>query len=199
MKRILICGDSFAADWTVKYSDISGWPNLLADTFNVTNIAQAGVGEYKILQQVKSENLLEFTHIIISHTSPYRVHCPKHPIHYNDILHHNADLIYNDVSHYSTDPNAKLAVEYFEKFFDLTYYSDVANLICDEILNILGNYPHLNQFHIENYTKCGYTNIAQSFNINSLFVKHRGLANHLSDYGNQIMFTCVNNWISNNV
>ena len=27
--NILICGDSFAADWTVKYAG-QGWPNLLA-------------------------------------------------------------------------------------------------------------------------------------------------------------------------
>ena len=50
MNNILIIGDSFAADWTVKYPTVVGWPNLLAKNYNVVNLAQAGAGEYKIYQ-----------------------------------------------------------------------------------------------------------------------------------------------------
>jgi hypothetical protein len=34
--KILIIGDSFAADWSVKYNDYAGWPNLLAQTLVLT-------------------------------------------------------------------------------------------------------------------------------------------------------------------
>ena len=64
-QKILICGDSFAADWTIK-TKTSGWVNFLKDT---DIIAQAGVGEYKILKQLQSCKLELYTHIIISHTS----------------------------------------------------------------------------------------------------------------------------------
>ena len=50
-KNILICGDSFAADWTKKYNG-NGWVNMLCNDFNITNVAEAGVSEYKIYQQL---------------------------------------------------------------------------------------------------------------------------------------------------
>ena len=51
-KKILIAGDSFAADWTVKYKG-EGWVNTLCKDYDVTNVAQAGVSEYKIYNQFK--------------------------------------------------------------------------------------------------------------------------------------------------
>jgi len=47
--KILICGDSFAADWTVKYPG-QGWPNMLAQQHEIVNLAQAGCSEYKIFK-----------------------------------------------------------------------------------------------------------------------------------------------------
>ena len=97
-RKILIAGDSFAADWTVKYKNQGkGWPNLLAEKHDVKNIAQAGCGEYKIYKQLINENLDDFDCIIVSHTSAYRVHTMYHPIHNNDSLHSNADFIYSDI------------------------------------------------------------------------------------------------------
>ena len=89
--KILICGDSFAADWTVKYNDYLGWPNLLAQNYNVKNIAQAGVGQFKIYKQLQSVNIKDFDVVISSYTSPYRVHTYNHPVHSNDLLHKNCD------------------------------------------------------------------------------------------------------------
>ena len=51
--KLLVAGDSFAAEWPGN----SGWVKLLAQEHPVTNVAQAGVSEYKILKQVQNENL----------------------------------------------------------------------------------------------------------------------------------------------
>jgi len=59
MKKVLICGDSFSADWTVKYSG-QGWPNQIAQLANVTNLSQAGCGEYKIYLQLASADLDQY-------------------------------------------------------------------------------------------------------------------------------------------
>ena len=98
--NILIVGDSFAADWTVKYKGI-GWPNMLSKRHNVTNLAQAGCSEYKIYKQLLSVNLDDFDYIIASHTSPYRIYVTEHPVHSMDKLHNDCDLIYTDLKEHS--------------------------------------------------------------------------------------------------
>ena len=99
MKKILICGDSFAADWTAKYP-VEGWPNLLAKNYTVTNLAQ-------------------YDYIIVFHTSPNRLYTKVHPIHHQDILHNNSDLLYSDIKEHSkNNPSLLPIVEYFENYFE---------------------------------------------------------------------------------
>ena len=99
MKKILIAGDSFAANWRIKHNG-AGWVNLLENDYDVKNIAQAGVSEYKILKQIEQENLDNFDMIVISHTSPNRVYITEHPAYNLNPLHRCADLIYSDVKHH---------------------------------------------------------------------------------------------------
>ena len=62
--KILIAGDSFAALWP----DASkGWVNLLAEKFDVLNVAQAGVSEYKIYKQIINLDINQFDCVIVSH------------------------------------------------------------------------------------------------------------------------------------
>jgi hypothetical protein len=194
--KLLICGDSFAADWQIEYPDQKGWPNLLADKYTVTNIAQAAVGEYKIWQQIKSINLSKFDTVIISHSSPNRIHCKNHPIHANKVLHKDSDLIYNDLLAHD-DSDCKLAVKFFERYFEIDYYQDISNLICREILNILDQYPELNQIHLVNIKKKRlYDFLPGYYDINRIFVKHRGDMNHLTPTGNQLMFNQIEKMIA---
>ena len=44
--KLLVAGDSFVAEWPGD----EGWVKLLANDYDVTNVAQAGVSEYKIPQ-----------------------------------------------------------------------------------------------------------------------------------------------------
>ena len=192
MPNLLIAGDSFAADYTVKYPDQLGWPNMLDQSYSVTNVAQAAVTEYKILQQIKSADLNKYDSIIVAHASPNRVHCERHPIHFDDPLHKSADLMYNDLLNHPDNEDAVAAVNYFEKFFELTYYSDISTLLCLEIANILGNYPHLNQLHLVNYYNHDpYDFLPDSFNYNKIWFKNQGLMNHFDDKGNKQMAEAV--------
>ena len=56
-KKILVCGDSFATDHSVNDPVAIGWSSMLANLYDVTNCAQAGVSEYKIIEQIKNQNL----------------------------------------------------------------------------------------------------------------------------------------------
>ena len=54
--KLLLAGDSFAAEWPGE----NVWPKLLAKQHDVTNVAQAGVSEYKILKQLHNAELKDY-------------------------------------------------------------------------------------------------------------------------------------------
>lgn len=188
MKKILICGDSFAADWTVKYGDV-GWPNMLAKEFAVTNLAQAGCGEYKIHQQLVSTNLIKFDQIIIAHTSPYRLYVNKHPIHNKDPLHKNSDLIYSDILEHSKNDKKLLPIlDYYENYYDLDYAKFIHNLICKEIDTLTKLFPVL---HITSFDWKGLYQFENMVHFEKEFDKHKGLMNHYNNEGNELVYKTI--------
>lgn len=189
-KRILICGDSFAADWTVKYKNRGkGWPNLLEENFLVNNLAQAGCGEYKIFKQLDSQDLSQYDFIIISHTSPYRIHTNFHPIHSGDLLHRNADFIYNDIKeHAKKNSQVKCIVEYFEKYFDTEYANFVHTMICEKINNKLKNFP--NVLHIAHFNWKEFFSFENMLVIEEFLLVENGL-NHYSVEDNFAIYNKV--------
>ena len=62
MKKILIAGDSFSS---LQLAGKNGWPKLLTNYYDVTNISQPGIGEYKILQRLKSQDLSKYDLVYI--------------------------------------------------------------------------------------------------------------------------------------
>lgn len=172
---ILIAGDSFAADWTVKNTQ-QGWVNFIQDS---TNIAQAGVGEYKILKQLKNADLSLYTHIIVSHTSPYRIHTAYNPLHKNDILHNDCDFIYEDVA--KRLPEVE---KFFTDYFDLDYAVYVHTKVCEEIdkLTCSHNVIHMNHIDWNNLYKfkdcLDFSNLKKSVNA----------SNHYNDKNNKIVY-----------
>lgn len=154
--KILIAGDSFASDWTPKSIDFKGWVNLLADRYDVTNVAESGVSEYKILKQLERNNLDLFDYIIVCHTSPYRLHTISHPIKYKSVLHTNSDMLYADIEyHYSKwynvfNKSLKTAYNWFVYHYDKTFYEDIYKLMYEKIENILVNH---NSIEIDNFNK----------------------------------------------
>jgi hypothetical protein len=105
-------------------------------------------------------------------------------------LHKDCDLIYTDLLAHKENKDCQLAVDFFERYFEIDYYQDITDLICKEILNILGEYSHLNQLHLVNINKKQLYDFLPSYDINWLFTKYRGGINdmnHLTSEGNKIM------------
>jgi hypothetical protein len=185
--KILICGDSFAADWTIKYPTATGWPNLLSKHHEITNLAQAGCSEYKIYLQLKSAELETFDYIIVSHTSPNRIYVKKHPVHFNDPLHKDCDLIYSDLN--SQDITlAGIAVDFYENYFDSDYAMFVHNLICKEIDSLTSIKSVL---HITNFNWDKLYPFKNLKNFQDLFKTNRGLMNHYDSEGNFIIYDYI--------
>ena len=187
MKKLLICGDSFAADWTVKYEGY-GWVNLLKQDYKVTNLAQAGCSEYKILKQLQSVNQEKFDLVLVSHTSPYRLYVPEHPVHKNDKLHKNSCLLYSDIiEHLNDHSELSPVVEYFDKYFDLEYAEFVHNLLLEKIDNLCGN----KTLHVSHIKWDNLYTFKNFINFEKIFEKHRGSMNHYNPQGNEIVYQRV--------
>ena len=187
--KLLIAGDSFTADWSIKYPDVVGWPNMLASKYDVQNIAQAGVGEYKILKQLESVDVSNFDAVIISHTSFSRVHTKKHPFLFDDVLHKNCDLILSDLNHKKyLNESARTAYNYFKYHFDENYYEDIYNLVRDKIESLIKDiklYLPINNFQPRSY----------DISYNHLLHSYKGDINHFNQEGNEIIFKDVLNYL----
>lgn len=182
-KKLLIAGDSFAADWTKKYKDAYGWVNMLSNQFDITNVAEAGVSEYKIYKQLESVNIDKFDKIIISHTSAYRIPIEEHPIHKDDILHNNCDIIYSDAKEHNYNPIMKTASEFYSSIFHPDYFCFVNDLIFKEIFNLIPNALHItffDTFYPKNVLK-----------FEKIFLSSKGNANHLDDKGNEFVYKII--------
>lgn len=183
--RILIVGDSFAANWQKKYPNKQGWPNQLAKTHIVDNLAQAGCSEYRILKQINSARLDQYDAIIVSHTSPYRIYTDYHPNRSTDVLHQHCDLMYADIEHLAKiNSDYQSVVGYFEKFFSLEYAEFCYNITVDKINELLKGYQVIHLSHL-------YPLRLNYIDFSNLFKCHPGEINHYDEEGNQIIYNKI--------
>ena len=194
MSNILIIGDSFAADWSTKYKDYLGWPNLLAEQHTVTNLAQAGVSEYKIYRQLLSvRDLSQFDVVIVAHTSPYRIPTWQHPIHSNDSLHKDADLIYADIAYHSKriknifNRSLRGAYEFFNYHYDSGFFEDSYCLFRKEINRILEDKQVITLSTFNQQASME----ANTINLVDMLVTYPGLINHYSEFGNRLVYGSI--------
>lgn len=188
-KKLLIVGDSFAADWTKKYKNVSGWVNMLQSDFDVTNVAEAGVSEYKIYKQLKNVDTSKFDYIIVSHTSAYRIPITEHPIHKEDLLHYNCDIIYSDTNEHTYNPIMKTANEFYANIFDPEYFCFINDLIYKEIYNLVPTALHItffDAFYPKNVLK-----------FEEIFLSSKGNVNHLNNSGNEFIYKTIIKKLSN--
>lgn len=189
--KILIAGDSFATVWP---NSQLGWPTLLAKKYNVVNLAQAGIGEYKILKQIESQEINNFDLVIVSHTSPSRLHTNNHPVH-KEGFHKNCDLILNDLVNRSAfrNPSLKAAQEYFKYHYDDEYQIDIYKLIRKQI-NELITVPYISMSHVDIVNTLAIE--ANHVNFSNLWSKERGNMNHYTIEGNFEIFETLEDIIS---
>lgn len=181
--KILLAGDSFAAKWPQE----NGWPELLAQKHDVTNVAQAGVSEYKILKQIQNSDINYFDRIIVSHTSPSRVHTREHPIH-KEGLHADCDLIYNDIVDRSNwlNPSLRSAQDWFKYHYDEDYQIDMYLLIRRQIKKVLGRSKYISITHMPISTK--YAIERDNISFSTVWQQYKGTINHYTQQGNQIVY-----------
>lgn len=182
-KKILIVGDSFSSIWP---DTTTGWPSLVANDYIVTNLSQPGIGEYKILKQLKDAPVDNYDLTIVSHTSPSRIHTLNHPIHKGG-FHKNCDLIYTDIEDRWSLFNENLTVskKWFEYHYDDEYQIDIYNLVRAEIQRLI-NTKYLSITHTE--ISSNLTVEQNYIDFSNIWKDHRGNINHYTDHGNQLVY-----------
>jgi len=188
--NILLCGDSYSTEQNL---GTTSWIDRLRADYDITNVSQAGVSEYKILKQVEDHLYSnDFDLVIVCHTSPYRVHTPDHPVH-RDGLHKDCDLIYSDIEYHNSKkhtPSLTAALGYFAHHFDPEYYDTIYGLLRQEITQnvMLWNVPLINvDFFPGN----------SGLDLSDLPVSHPGQPNHMSESGHKIVYEKISKEINN--
>ena len=167
--KIFVFGDSFAAN-------PKGWTKMLEG--EISNFAENGIGEYKIYES--AQTFLNFDKAIICHSSPWRVHTRKHPVHKNNPKRFNNDFMLNDVEYHSKiNKDMQVVYEYLRNYYDPVYQEDTYRLLVSELMR-MPNTIHLT-FHDPDDTK------QIQHNFNHIYKTHPGDINHMSEAGNKII------------
>lgn len=177
--NLLICGDSFSYEWEPLGNNI-GWTTLLGEDHSITNLSIAGASEYKIYLQLSSVNLDKYDKVLISHTSPYRIPVKEHPIHAQDSIHKNCDLIYSDVCEHQDNSIMRVAKNFYEQVYDLEYFKFINELIVEKIFSLSDNFVHITFFD--------YYSDERILNLSKVFTQNRGEVNHLTEKGNKLAY-----------
>jgi hypothetical protein len=189
-KHILIAGDSFSSE---SLSAEHGWPMLLRQDFQITNVSSPGIGEYKILQNLQSENLSKYDLVLISHTSPNRLHCVNNPLYPHDHLYNKSDIIFTDAeSRVNKQPIAQSIVDYYKYIFDIDYYEFIHRCCCKEIEQLTNNVPVLNITHFDWTDLYQFSNLT---NFHEFWLANRGEFVHYTKEANQIIYQQLQNKI----
>lgn len=176
--KILVAGDSFSSD---KLAGECGWPAQLAQAHSVTNVSQPGAGEFKILRQLELQNLTDFDLVIVSHTSPNRVHAETNPLYPSGHVYRNSDILFGDVeSKVSKDPVARSMFDYFTQVFDIEYYHFVHTCCCERIDQLTKDY---NVIHMTNFEWTHLYPFDPLFNFYNLWLEYPGEYAHLNRHG----------------
>lgn len=177
--KLLIVGDSFSAS-----ADVNSWTQSISD-FVVTNLSGHGSSEYRIFKKLKNADLTAYSHIIVVHTSPYRIYVEHNPMHQDSQTHKNCDLIYQDVRQADPTKFTKNVGWYFENIFDLEQADDMHYLLVQEIIKLTQAHNTLHLSFFEDQKNLPV------INLHSIWKLHPGNINHLSKYGNTMVANFV--------
>ena len=186
-------GDSWAADWSSQYNQYAGWPNILAERHDVHNIAQAGVSQYSINQQLYDVDTSDYDRIIVSITSPYRLYTARHPVH-TEGLHANSDLIYTDLEyHLSEQPDNKQiqsAIGFYKHHFDTEHAEYIHELLVQDLLSQLDYNNTVVTSNIAHNSEAVDTQFCYADG-HSIYQSYPGKINHMNEEGNQLFANSI--------
>lgn len=169
--KLLIIGDSFSASM----SDRS-WTNRLGhDTINMST---CGSCEYRIIKKLLESNLNEFDHVLMVHTSPYRIYFDKNPFYQNSETHQECDLIYADIKNKKNNVFVEHVTWWFENVFDLNQAEFLHTLLIEYSQKYLSSVPNT---HITFFEKCSVEGV-HDFSV--IHKQCPGDINHLNEEGN---------------
>ena len=171
--NLLIIGDSFSSN---DCSD--SWPTLLTNC-KITNLSSNGSSEYRIFKKLINTDLTSFSHVIIVHSSPYRIYIEDNPLHLDSQTHRNCDLIYQDIKSSDKTTFTKNIAWYFENVFNLEQADAVHDMMIDKIVNLTAAHQTLHLSFFEDEKNPNITNL------NYIWKKHPGTVNHLDKIGNK--------------
>jgi hypothetical protein len=178
--KILLIGDSFSAA-TTKQS----WVSLL--NHNITNISSCGSSEYRVIKKLLNSKIEMFDHIIIVHTSPYRIYTEFNPLHQHSNTHKNCDLLYQDAKDKTGIKFADNVCWWFENIFDLQQADLVHQLLINHSFNIIKSIPSTHITFFENVKE------SKVHNLSHIYHNHPGDINHMDVNGNQLVANYVCN------
>lgn len=174
MKKVLLAGDSFSADWGSSYE---WWKNL---PYEITNISQAGSSQYKILKRLSNIDISDYDAVIIFHTSPYRIYTELNKLHLNSPTHRESCYVINDVL--SNRGKMRSAMnKYIEYFYNDEYNLYCHTKVCDDIVSYASGY---NVLHCSGFDYSGIYNFSNMVSAQDLHNKHKGNVCHLNQTGN---------------
>jgi hypothetical protein len=182
-KKLLIVGDSFSSE---QISDQYGWPVLLKKDFEITNLSNPGIGEYKILQKLQTAELETFDLILISHTSPNRIHCQHNPLYPVGHIYSDSDVIFADAeSKAHSIPAANYLVYYYKYIFDEEYYQFIHKSCCQEIDRLTQNH---NVLHITQFAWTDLYEFPGMINYYNFWLSNRGNYAHYTVEANNTLY-----------
>ena len=182
-KRLLIVGDSFSSE---QLSTEHGWPMMLHQNFDVTNISAPGIGEYKILKKLESVNINDYKLILISHTSPNRLHSAINPLYPPGHLYSYSDIIFSDAeSKIQQVPIASDIVNYYKYIFDPNYYNFIHTCCCQKIDELTKNSTVLHITHFDWKDLYPFDNMINFYNF---WLNNRGSIAHYTKEANQVIY-----------
>jgi hypothetical protein len=173
--EVLIIGDSFAAS---NHND--SWTKLLHNC-KITNLSSNGSSEYRIFKKLVETDLTLFSHVIMVHSSSYRIYIDHNPLHLDSDTHQTCDLIYQDIKSATQTTFTQNVTWYFENVFNLEQADVVHSLLIEKMINLTATHQTLHLSFFENEKN---PNI---INLNSIWKKHPGSINHLDNIGNRMV------------
>ena len=191
-EHILIAGDSFSSD---QLSGAYGWPVLLRQNFQITNISSPGIGEYKILQNLQTTKLSDYDLVLISHTSSNRLHCVVNPLYPAGHLYSKSDIIFADAeSKVNQELLAQGIVDYYKYIFDPNYYNFIHTCCCQQIEQLTQGIPTLHITHFEWSNLYPFNNMINFYNF---WLNNRGEFAHYTKKANQLIYQQIQQTIQN--